>query len=188
MKIINTTLKIILICFCLLFVALMLISVEKIINTDYNILVRYCKNNSIYNYDIDYRHIVSVGKKASKIFKIDRYLIFSVIIAESECNYKAIHNNYYTNNRTGEIKHTVDKGLMQINTIWNDIVFDKCDYDMMFDIENNIYAGTYILKSYWDKYNGDLIKTVWSYNGLTKNNFYYPTKILKIYGELNLMR
>lgn len=151
-----------------------------------NILEIYAKQNGIYSTNINYKLIYNTAIKVSKIFDIDYKYLLSFAIAESELVTNALNINVYTNYK-GYTYMTYDKGLMQINTVWDDVVFgDDAKYDIMYDVYNNIYAGAYIIKYNMNKHKS-LYKATWAYNGLTKSNEYYPNKILDIYYKLNMI-
>ncbi len=69
-------------------------------------------------------------------------------------------------------------GLMQVNfSVWKDEL--QLDSSKIFDIEYNIEMGLKILKRYYDKSNGDIMRALHLYNnGYRYNNTKYNKKVI----------
>lgn len=91
----------------------------------------------------------------SRSFDVDKYLIYSIIKAESNFNIKA------TSEKNA-------KGLMQIldetgEEVFNILKTSESERNL-YDPKVNIMVGTYYLKSLIDRYKNDEIKAIAAYN------------------------
>lgn len=91
----------------------------------------------------------------SRSFDVDKYLVYSIIRAESNFNINA------TSEKNA-------KGLMQVLDETGKEIFDALnipnDQRNLYEPKTNIMAGTYYIKSLLDKYNQKEIKAVAAYN------------------------
>lgn len=91
----------------------------------------------------------------SRSFDVDKYLIYSIIKAESNFNIKA------TSEKDA-------KGLMQILDLTGEEVFNILNISEsernLYNPKVNIMVGTYYLKSLIDRYEKDEIKAIAAYN------------------------
>jgi len=160
-------------------------SKEKHIS-DKQILIQYCKTHFIPPNKISDRLIKSV-EQSSKLYGIDRWLVYAVIIKESEFNRFAVNTNIA--NRTGG--QTFDYGLMQINTIWNGIAYhcDDSNNNIMFYEMVNIKAGCFILsEKLKEEHNKNVVDGLKRYNGYCLKGEIYSKSVTQIYYELNKLR
>jgi len=160
-------------------------SEEKPVKTFYDSVTNYAIKSKIYRQTVDYQLICDFVETNAKAFDIDRNLIMAFIIKESEICPTAININ---TNKKG--KMTIDKGLCQVNTIYDDIVFGtNCPFDVQFRPDVNIQAGCYVLRDklniFKTKEGYDYFKSFHGYNGIAKHNLDYPKDILRIYIKLN---
>jgi len=109
--------------------------------------------------------IVEVVYKKSRAYGFEPDLIMSLIYTESSFKPKAVssHGAY---------------GLMQVNySVWKDEL--QLDASKLFNIEYNIEMGLKILKRYYDKSNGDIMRALHLYNnGYRYNNTSYNKKVV----------
>ena len=94
--------------------------------------------------------IITAAEGAAERYEIPVELILAVIETES---------SYRPNAKNG-----LCRGLMQIHTVnldWLERDFGR-ELDL-YDIEDNVYAGSYILAGYYHKY--DLHRALMAYNG-----------------------
>jgi len=106
---------------------------------------------------------VVYNKSGKYGFKPD--LIMSLIYTESSFKPKAVSSQ-------GAY------GLMQVNySVWKDEL--QLDSSKIFEIEYNIEMGLKILKRYYDKSNGDIMRALHLYNnGYRYNNTSYNKKVV----------
>ncbi len=94
------------------------------------------------------------------IFSVDKYLIYSIMKAESNFDKDA------TSNKGA-------KGLMQLLDSTSEEIFDDLnvsrDYRNLYLPESNIMAGTYYISRLLDKYDGNLQKAIAAYNSGMSN-------------------
>ena len=120
-------------------------------------------------------HITKEITKYSKLSKIPSILLVSIIFVESGFNQMAT-------SKTGAI------GLMQIMySVWKKSPELKHVGTLykLYQIDNNIIAGTNILKKLIIKNKGNVEEALYSYLG--KDNKLYYEKIMKIAGEITVM-
>lgn len=123
--------------------------------------------------------IVAAAEGAAKRYDIPVELILAVI--ETESSYRP------------DAKNGSCRGLMQIHTInldWLERAFGR-ELDL-YDIEDNVYAGSYILAGYYHKY--DIHRALMAYNGgpgymrkMVRNGYTsskYSRKVVGIMEEL----
>jgi soluble lytic murein transglycosylase-like protein len=124
------------------------------------------------------------------VFDLDRKLIYSIIILESEFNDKAKNIN---NGRYGT---TSDRGLMQINTCHNEtLMSDENLYiisggntnrlhhieEIIYRVDSNIWAGCYVLSDKIAYRKGNMFEGVKAYNGSGWQADNYAKSIFDIY-------
>ena len=109
--------------------------------------------------------IVEVVFEKSGKYGFDPNLIMSLIHTESSFRPKVVSSQ-------GAY------GLMQVNySVWKDEL--QIESSKIFDIEYNIEMGLRILKRYYDKSNGDIMRALHLYNnGYTYNNKKYNKKVV----------
>ncbi len=113
----------------------------------------------------EFSKILDVVYEKSKEYGFSPELVLSIIYVESSFNPKAI-------SPAGAY------GLMQINySVWKNEL--NIDFNKIFDIEYNIDLGLRILKHYYEKSNGDIMKALYLYNnGYKYDNFSYNNKVV----------
>lgn len=109
--------------------------------------------------------IIEVVYNKSRKYGFEPDLIMSLIYTESSFKPKAVSSQ-------GAY------GLMQVNySVWKEEL--QLDSSKMFDIEYNIEMGLKILKRYYDKSNGDIMRALHLYNnGYRYNNTSYNKKVV----------
>ncbi len=112
----------------------------------------------------EYSKIVDIVYKKSREYGFSPELVLSIIYIESSFNPKAV-------SPVGAY------GLMQINySVWKDEL--KIDFNKIFDIEYNIDLGLKILRQYYNKSNGNIMKALFLYNnGYKYENYSYNKKV-----------
>lgn len=122
--------------------------------------------NVVYNkkYPL-FSKIVEVAYKKAIEYDFDPNLVLSLIQIES--NFKPF-----------AVSSKGAFGLMQINyAVWKDEL--NINFRKIFDIEYNIDLGLQVLKRYYHKTGGDLLKTLHLYNnGYVHNNEEYKYKVI----------
>lgn len=101
----------------------------------------------------------------SKEYGFNPYLVMGIIQVESDFDRFAVST-------AGAY------GLMQVNfSVWKD-VYD-IDYNRIFETEYNVDLGLKILKRYYEKCGGNMLKALFRYNnGYLYNNTAYSGKII----------
>lgn len=123
--------------------------------------------------------IISAADEAAERYDVSAELILAVIECESSYDQNASNGSCC--------------GLMQINNINSDWLENEFGRKLdLFDIKDNIYAGSYILAGYYHKY--DLHQALMAYNGgqsymqkLARKGYEsteYSRKVVKIMEEL----
>lgn len=111
----------------------------------------FCSSIKAYAVDDDTMELITAAAEgAAERYEIPVELILAVIETES---------TYRPNAKNGSCR-----GLMQINTVnldWLESEFGR-ELDL-YDIEDNVYAGSYILAGYCHKY--DIHTALMAYNG-----------------------
>ncbi|EOZ9391113.1 lytic transglycosylase domain-containing protein [Enterobacter cancerogenus] len=114
---------------------------------------------------------------AGEAFKIDWRIIYAIACVESNLNADAINVNK---------NHSVDVGMMQINTIHqHELATHGIAMNELFDPCKNIIVGTWILKKGIDTAAGDIWKGVGYYHSSTpKFQTSYINKVKQVYYHL----
>jgi soluble lytic murein transglycosylase-like protein len=113
-----------------------------------------------------FSQVTGIVYRKSKEYGFSPYVIMALIQVESNFEQYAVS--------------TVGAcGLMQINfPVWKDIY--DIDYNRVFEKEYNIDLGLKILKRYYKKTSGNLLKALFHYNnGYKYNNVKYTANVIK---------
>lgn len=163
---------------------------------EYDMITNYCITAGIFSTNIDYRDIVKQANAVNEIFNFDIVDIYATIAKESEFHTNAVNTNWYYDYK-GRKAHTVDMGLMQINTCWNGVPFEgieiiKLKYkhitncnNVMFNAYNNIFAGCYVMREKLSEADGDWKKSKVYYNGRGEKAEAYGHDVVNIYHKMN---
>ncbi len=114
----------------------------------------------------DFSQVAGIVYRKSKEYGFSPYVIMALIQVESNFDQNAVS--------------TVGAcGLMQINfPVWKDIY--DIDYNRVFEKEYNIDLGLKILKRYYKRTSGDLLKALFHYNnGYKYKNVKYTANVIK---------
>lgn len=153
-------------------------------------VINVCRTRGIYNRRFPYAEAVYYVRKHAAMFDLDRKLVYAVIIKESEFNPTAKNINWNS---------TADRGLMQVNECWNDVIMSdsmlqtmfrndtnriRSVEDFIYDIQHNIFIGCFILKEKL-ALNKGLMVGVARYNGSGYAADKYASSVIDIYGEIS---
>lgn len=158
---------------------------ESTPNKQAALLIEYSQTNGFYSPKINYTEIVREANRANAEFGLDIILIYAIAAVESQFRTNAVNTNYYTN-RAGEVKTSIDMGLMQVNTCWSDTLFDggMLSNNIMFQPYTAIYAGCYVLRGRIRAAKGNIREAVRRYNGAGKRAEEYADRIMRTYYEM----
>ncbi len=110
-------------------------------------------------------------QEASERTKVDPLLMAAVIHVESRFQAQALNTT-----------HGRSVGLTQVQVRWHKERFRSKNY---FDVFENVYAGSEILKECLVKYHGSAKKALWCYNGHNKKGMReYVPRVLAVYSDL----
>lgn len=137
------------------------------ITTKINYLIdKYNLSKNLKN-QYEVYNIANAILKYSKMYDVDVDLIIAIIYAESSFYWKAISS-------VGAC------GYMQVYpVVWADtlkISYNSNDNNYIFDTDYNIRIGTYILRYFLDRNNGNVFDAVYSYNAGVFKTFKYDNK------------
>lgn len=119
--------------------------------------------------------IVKAVYKWAREFDVDKNLVLAIIKVESQFN-----------------KHAISKsgayGLMQIIPVWHkDKIIAaraKLGNPELFDINTNVFLGTWVLKDCLTKYKGNVSNALQCYSGQTPG---YDQKVLVAYKDIKIL-
>ena len=110
-------------------------------------------------------------QEATERTKVDPLLMAAVIHVESKFQQRALNT---INGRS--------VGLTQVQVRWHKSRFHTKDY---FDVFENVYAGSEILKECLERHHGSAKKALWCYNGHSRHGMReYVPKVLAVYAGL----
>lgn len=121
--------------------------------------------------------IVKKVRIASRIYNVPKLAIYSIMAQESEYFVYAVHTN---------TDYSIDRGLMQIDTCWNNMQVEdniKVEDNIIYIPEYNIRAGTAILAMALKANNNDIIYALKRYN--TCPTLVYSDSVINIYFQLS---